>query len=122
MCSIFSKELKEKLSISVSSVNLTEVKEHLESEVKHLKQQLKWYMENQQLIDNNIEALQKKDKEIALLKEKLSKKVQLRTIHCHVRITYIDLNPYASTQCNCLTFQRHIRVVCDMVQILLYFR
>ena len=87
MCSIFSKELNEKLSISIPSVNFTEVKEHLESEVKHLKQQLKWYMENQQFIDNNIEALQKKDKEIILLKEKLSKKVQVCTIHHHVLLT-----------------------------------
>ena len=87
MYSIFSKELNEKLSISIPSVNLTEVKEHLESEVKHLKQQLKWYMENQQFIDNNIEALQTKDKEIALLKEKLSKKVQVCIIHHHISLT-----------------------------------
>jgi len=46
------------------------------SEVKRLKQQLKWYMENQQLIESNVELVQQKDKEIATLKEKLSKKVR----------------------------------------------
>ena len=75
-----SKELEEKLSVSVPSAELAKVKEHLESEVKHLKQQLKWYVENQQLIENNIEAVRTKDKEIALLKEKLSKKVSCNTI------------------------------------------
>ena len=67
--------MEEKLSVSIPGAKLTKVKEELESEVKHLKQQLKWYVENQQLIENNIEAVQKKDKEITLLKEKLSKKV-----------------------------------------------
>ena len=70
-----SKDLEEKLSISIPNTKLAEVKEDLESEVKRLKQQLKWYVENQQLIENNIEAVQEKDKEIALLKERLSKKV-----------------------------------------------
>ena len=83
--------MEEKLSVSIPSVNHTEVKEHLESEVKHLKRQLKWYTENQQLIDNDIEALQKKDKEIALLKEKLSKKVYIYYIYIYIYIYISDV-------------------------------
>ena len=71
--------MEEKLSVSIPGAKFTKIKEDLESEVKHLKQQLKWYVENQQLIENNIEAVQKRDREIALLKEKLSKKVNTRT-------------------------------------------
>ena len=76
--------MEEKLSVSIPDAKLIKVKEDMESEVKHLKQQLKWYVENQQLIESNIEAVQKKDKEIALLKDKLSKKVRAcRYIHIH---------------------------------------
>lgn len=99
--------MEEKLSVSIPSVNLSEVKEHLESEVKHLKRQLKWYTENQQLIDNNTEALQKKDKEIALLKEKLSKKVYVFPMHLCVPLTYVDLNPYT---CTCILPWLHIKI------------
>ena len=80
--------MKEKLSVSIPDAKFIKVKEDMESEVKHLKQQLKWYVENQQLIDSNIEAAQKKDKEIALLKEKLSKKVHACKYICSTYVLY----------------------------------
>ncbi|XP_065906639.1 centrosomal protein of 162 kDa-like isoform X1 [Dysidea avara] len=69
------KDLEQRLVDSVSSSKYTELESSLGSEVKRLKQQLKWYMENQQLIENNVELVQQKDKEITTLKEKLSKKI-----------------------------------------------
>ena len=67
--------MEQRLVDSVPSSKYTELESSVGSEVKRLKQQLKWYMENQQLIENNVELVQQKDKEFATLKEKLSKKV-----------------------------------------------
>ena len=78
-----SKNLEQRLVDSVPSSKYTELESSLGLEVKRLKQQLKWYMENQQLIENNVELVQQKDKEITTLKEKLSKKVRKIILYCY---------------------------------------
>jgi len=60
----------------VCVVSMQSVSEHYKQEMEGLQKKLKWYAENQQLLDKDSALLKQKDVEIAQLAEKLR---QLRT-------------------------------------------